>query len=170
MAENYVGYFIDRCRERRNFSPPRQFIGALTKQIETAQKEKTAPEIVYEALDRMIETGSPPRHLPELIFACGCVPAAEKRDKRLLKDFYDQHGWPTGARFVLGTHSGHCVYDPLGFDRPPQDWPYTRPGREDVLPMLRVLDTIGCFLRSYAECESPAPNAAGSSRSLRSAA
>ena len=38
----------------------------------------------------------------------------------------------TGCRFARGSHGGTHVRDPLGTERPPADWPYPAPSREEI--------------------------------------
>ena len=38
----------------------------------------------------------------------------------------------TGCRMTRGSHGFGYVRDPLGTDRPPADWPYERPSKEEV--------------------------------------
>lgn len=38
----------------------------------------------------------------------------------------------TGCRYVRGTHAMSAKYDPLGKDKPPSDWSYERPTREEI--------------------------------------
>lgn len=42
----------------------------------------------------------------------------------------------TGARWVRGSHGASHVYDPLGTDIPPIDWPYDRPTRDEIRAAL----------------------------------
>jgi len=39
----------------------------------------------------------------------------------------------TGCRQVRGSHSSRCVFDPLGTDQPPHDWPHPKPTYEQIL-------------------------------------
>ena len=60
-------------------------------------------------------------------------------DRQLLDEFLDAHDgrWPTGVRFVRGSHSGTYVADPLGYDRADYgQWRY--PNRQEVLDALRA--------------------------------
>ena len=38
----------------------------------------------------------------------------------------------TGCRFARGSHGGTHVRDVLGTERPPADWPYPAPSREEI--------------------------------------
>ena len=38
----------------------------------------------------------------------------------------------TGCRWVRGSHGASYIPDPLGTDRPPDNWPYERPSRREV--------------------------------------
>ncbi len=58
----------------------------------------------------------------------------------LARAYVGQGGWPTGSRWVRGTHGGTYVQDPLGRDEPSYSVPWGRP----------TLDQI------QAACESPA--------------
>lgn len=60
-------------------------------------------------------------------------------DKKLLDEFLDAHDgrWPTGVRFVRGSHSGTYVADPLGYDKADYgQWRY--PKRQEVIDALRA--------------------------------
>jgi hypothetical protein len=61
----------------------------------------------------------------------------DKSPRKVAADWIRKNGWPTGARFVRGTHSGTLVHDPLGLD--PIDvngWPHPRPTFDDVVAAL----------------------------------
>jgi hypothetical protein len=47
----------------------------------------------------------------------------------------------TGCRLVRGTHGFAHKQDPLGMDKPPFDWPYERPTREQVAAALGARNT-----------------------------
>jgi hypothetical protein len=42
----------------------------------------------------------------------------------------------TGCSLVRGSHATTHVRDPLGTDRPPADWPYDRPTRDEIRAAL----------------------------------
>jgi hypothetical protein len=43
----------------------------------------------------------------------------------------------TGCRYVRGEHAASAVYDPLGTEQPPRDWPHPRPTRAEIVEALR---------------------------------
>lgn len=43
----------------------------------------------------------------------------------------------TGCRITRGTHGSGFKHDPLGTDRPPNDWPYDRPTKTEIEHALR---------------------------------
>lgn len=42
----------------------------------------------------------------------------------------------TGCRYVRGEAALTAIHDVLGTERPPSDWPYTRPSREEIRKAL----------------------------------
>ncbi len=44
----------------------------------------------------------------------------------------------TGCRYVRGTHAFTAVYDVLGTERPPADWPHERPTRAMIAAELKT--------------------------------
>jgi Helix-turn-helix domain len=46
----------------------------------------------------------------------------------------------TGCRLARGSHSVQTVYDPLGTERTPPDWPYPRPTRAEIRAALDALE------------------------------
>ena len=73
--------------------------------------------------------------------------------RRAAAQWISENGWPTGARFVRGTHSGTYAYSPLGTEPIPSgyDWPYGRPTFDDVAEALGVVRQC-----SYCKSEIPA--------------
>lgn len=63
-------------------------------------------------------------------------PASRPEARRRAKAWIEQNGWPTGARFVRGSHSGSFVYHPLGRDRPERDWSHPRPTFDEIVRAL----------------------------------
>lgn len=64
-------------------------------------------------------------------------PALRPDERKRAKAWIEEHGWPTGARFVRGTHSGTYRYDPLGTDRVGEhDWPHGRPTFDEIVRAL----------------------------------
>lgn len=62
------------------------------------------------------------------------VAAREIRENSGWVDNLSQY---TGCRYTRGEHSIHAVYDPLGTEFPPTDWPYQRPTKQEVVAALR---------------------------------
>ncbi len=57
--------------------------------------------------------------------------------RRATREWIAENGWPTGATFVRGTHSGSFVYDPLGLDRVTEhDWPHRKPTFDDIVEAI----------------------------------
>jgi hypothetical protein len=48
----------------------------------------------------------------------------------------------TGSRWTRGSHGGTYVYDPLGTETPPRDWPHERPSREEIVAALEAQDEL----------------------------
>jgi hypothetical protein len=42
----------------------------------------------------------------------------------------------TGCRLTVGSHGHGYVFDPLGMDMPPPDWPHPRPTRAEIKAAL----------------------------------
>lgn len=69
------------------------------------------------------------------------LPVAEQpQARRRAQEWINQHGWPTGARFVRGHNAGSYRYHPLGLERIPyHDWPHPRPSFEDITEAVAAL-------------------------------
>jgi hypothetical protein len=55
------------------------------------------------------------------------------REARENAGWVDDLGQYTGCRYVRGEVGIHAVYDPLGKEFPPSDWPYQRPTKQEVV-------------------------------------
>jgi len=92
-------------------------------------------------LEAASENGS--RALPAGVDAGSRAGEEEKRRRDLYRETGSRGaGWVeklssyTGCRLVRGTHALGHRHDVLGTDRPPADWPYPRPTRQEVLAAL----------------------------------
>jgi hypothetical protein len=137
---NHVAAYVDRCREL-GVDPPKRVRGVLAKAVDELVAEGQPDDHIAAGVRLLADKGLRPSDLP---FAL--VQAARRQERAALAEFVAEHGWPTGAAFVRGSHSGTCVYHPLGTDRPPDSWPYPRPSREEVEPVVSALASIGAFL------------------------
>lgn len=139
---NLVAEYVDRVRSLGGVVPKRT-VGAMAKQVGSLTQEGIPEEAIRAGLELAADRGAPPARLSDLV-----LEASRRAARAPLADLVREHGWPTGALFVRGSHSGHCVYDPLGTDRPPQGWPHPRPTREEVEPIVGALVSIGKFFET----------------------
>ena len=56
----------------------------------------------------------------------------------LARAYVAEHGWPTGSRWVRGTHGGTYVQDALGRDLPPYTASWGRPSLEELQAALEA--------------------------------
>jgi hypothetical protein len=108
----------------------------LRKHIGRAQAQSIAFETLEQAVEILVDRGYGPGLYPHVV-----LEAAQRsaRGTDLVEPFLHQHGgkWPTGSRWVRGTHGGSFVQDPLGYDRPTHSVPWGPPTRKEVLDALR---------------------------------
>jgi hypothetical protein len=57
----------------------------------------------------------------------------EEEAKRRVSEWIDEYGWPTGARFVRGSHSGTYRADLWGRDKPDGGYGFPKPTYPDLL-------------------------------------
>lgn len=68
------------------------------------------------------------------------TPSSELQDVALVEG--RGNGWVdnlssyTGCRYVRGEYALTAIYDVLGTERPPSDWPHERPSRKQILQAL----------------------------------
>lgn len=58
-------------------------------------------------------------------------------NKQRGQGWVDNLGSYTGCRYVRGTHAFGAVYDVLGTEHPPVDWPHSRPTRQEIHQELK---------------------------------
>lgn len=68
---------------------------------------------------------------------------------RAAREWVDTNGWPTGAFFRRGTHSGTYVYYALGTERVPSgyEWPYGKPSWEEIVHAVAAAEEGGSYAR-----------------------
>jgi hypothetical protein len=139
-ARDLTAFYVDEVRAR-GVTPAERDIGHLAREAKRLLDAGRDPARIHDAITQLVRAGSRPHALEsytvqsELHYAKRRSP--EGRAEDAYRAFVEENGRPTGARFVRGSHSGSYVYDPLGFDAPPYDWPYARPTREEILAALR---------------------------------
>lgn len=144
-ARQIVAEYADCCYER---GLPRLH-RTVIKLAGIAKRELEAhPEIPEEAWRKAadkIAGGRPPETLAELaVEAMGRDPALRpngqstigEEAQRRVRDYIDRNGWPTGARFVRGTHGGSYVCDIWGIERADDDGYYPRPSWQDLVASM----------------------------------
>lgn len=115
----------DAIRETPGYDDERAMRETLAALREFVRRDMKTPMALAELSLELVRNESPvARERPEA--------------RRRAKDWIAENGWPTGARFVHGTHSGSYVFDPLGTEPIPRgyDWPYRRPTFDDVVEAL----------------------------------
>lgn len=134
-------YYVDYTNQLYGFKPHKSLIGRMGTVAKNVAKDESITEnVLYRAIEIVVEKEMDPGSLYLATFQAQTEKKKEsaRKENKIFNDFLKENGgWPTGARFARGTHSGHYVYDPLGYDRPPADFPFTKPRREDIIEALR---------------------------------
>lgn len=106
--------------------------------------EKVDAEVLQQAVRLMAERGNPPASLPDVVFEVQAKSGPAAQDREAIRLFLEDHdgAWPTGAKFIRGSHAGTYVADPLGYDRLPGGYNagtsgIHRPTRQEVLDALK---------------------------------
>jgi hypothetical protein len=106
--------------------------------------EKIDPDVLQQAVRLVAQRGNGPATLPDVVFEVQARSGPIAQDREAIRIFLEQHdgNWPTGAKFVRGTHAGNFIYDPLGYDKPSAGYDTRgagihRPSREEVLNALK---------------------------------
>jgi hypothetical protein len=121
---------------------PKAFRNAYSFQIGQLLRDDLDLELIERTVFYAIERGYPPHRLPQAVVE---VQTREEREREqgLIEGWQRLHirRWPTGVRWVRGTHSGTYKPDPLGSDEPDYQVPGARmPTREEFLAALRAQD------------------------------
>ena len=144
---NPVGFLVDTCRAFNGTDPPAKVRARIGAEVGKLRKEGIEVRHIRKGIEILVDRGLDPSRLPECVFTAQSRPdmpvgpdrerADEERE--MIRQLLDAHDgrWPTGARFVRGYGAGHTVYDPLGYDPRPHDFPYPKPPRDDVIRALR---------------------------------
>lgn len=135
-AQDLVATYVDLIREAGGRRDDRQ-VARVSKQCRALLEEGVEEDVVAEAIGRMISKGiSEPWRLGGFV---NDVLLARAGHHDELAEFMAAHEgkWPTGCRFVRGTHSGSYKYDPLSYEETPYWWDYGRPTRQEVVAALR---------------------------------
>lgn len=151
-GQKLVVHFVDECVEQgaNDMVKMKGHVARRANELLTIMREhpeaacgQDPVEVVKQALTEFVRRRCrSPMQLAELSVELSRNenkdPAARPDQRRVAKAWIDEHGWPTGARFVHGLHSGSYVYDPLGTEPLPigYDWPYRRPSFDDVTRAL----------------------------------
>jgi hypothetical protein len=129
--------WIDRVREVSSHPPPKQTVGKMIAQIRELLKTHP-PDLIRDALLLAANDGKPPALLPDLVLR-----VQTHGDQATVRDWVQQNGWPTGTRFVRGSHGGSYVPDPLGYDRAPHPVSWGSPTRVAIREALERLHPNG---------------------------
>lgn len=142
MSTSPVTRYVDAFRALHGADPPKQTRVRIGVESKKLGEEGIAREHILRGVEILAERGMDPGMLHSAVTSAMAEMGPHGRDQRLLREFLELHGgrWPTGAYFVRGSHSGAAVYDPLGYDPRPHDFPFPKPNREEVLSALRDLD------------------------------
>lgn len=144
---NPIGYFVDVCRAFGGVDPPTKVRARVGTEIKKLQSEGITIAHLKLGIQILVDRGLDPSRLPECVFTAQQKPDTlvgpdrerASEDAQLIRDLLDRNDgrWPTGARFVRGFSAGHTVFDPLGYDPRPRDFPHPKPSRDDVIRALR---------------------------------
>jgi hypothetical protein len=139
-SKDIVARFVDYAREL-GADPPKRVVGQMAAQVNALLKEGQRPEHVMAAAEMVAEKGLDPSSLPSCTFTAArdATRMAKPEVRQRLAEYIAANGWPTGARFVRGTHGGTYVFDALGHDRPPPGYGspvIRRPTRAEILAAL----------------------------------
>lgn len=147
IEDTLVAHFVDTCRAQNRMDPPPGVKGAMAKVLGKLDKQGQPHDLLREAIVRVVKDGIAPKDFEQVVFQIqsemGGISFAEREALRAFLLANAKHGkWPTGARFVRGTHSGTYISDPLGYDKLPGDYDSRgsgihRPNREEVVEALR---------------------------------
>jgi len=140
-------FFVNAAREQNKVDPPRKIIGMMAKAIGESLRTNADTDLVKEAIERVVRDGISPSKFHEILWQVQVdAKGTKKEDRDAIRDFLAGHNgfWPTGARFVRGTHSGTYVFDPLGYDVLPRGYDHggtiRSPTRQDVLTAIRGVE------------------------------
>ncbi len=145
-AQEIVTAYADGCTERRlpRIDRTVRKLAGIAKRELAAHPE--IPSAAWIAAADRVAAGRPPEMLAELaVEAMGRSPSlrpseqltVDEEARQRVRDYIDEHGWPTGARFVRGTHSGAYVPDLWGTERPDDDGYYPHPSFQDLVDSMR---------------------------------
>lgn len=133
-----VKLYIDTYRSLHGFAPPKDVSRRVGAESNKLTREGIPDEAIEFGIKRLAERGGQPNQLPVFAAEGGARTSPHGRATEALRAFLELHDgrWPTGARFVRGTHSGTFMRDPLGYDRAPPGFAIERPTREEIVRAL----------------------------------
>lgn len=141
-GQKLVAFYVDECLEQG--APEMvKLKGHIARRAKELLDAGDSVEQVKEALAEFIRRrASTPLALAEISMELernkNAAASERPEARRRAKEWIAENGWPTGAVFKRGTHSGTYVYDVLGMEPIPMgyDWPYQRPSFNDVVEAL----------------------------------
>lgn len=92
------------------------------------------------SLEKRREDKNPPSIPPSSPPAVTEHERAEREDRKT--GYVKNLSSYTGCRYVRGEMGVSAKYDPLGTERPPNDWPHERPTRAEVLEALNERSAV----------------------------
>lgn len=115
-----VAAYVEAYREaHEGRDPPKRVRAGVGAAVARLEAEGVPRDVLRRAAVLLVGRGMTGSMLDEM------VPTAEKhmRDEREgfpeARAYIEEFGWPTGVRFVRGTHGGAFRADPLGHDAKP---------------------------------------------------
>jgi hypothetical protein len=150
-GQRLVAFYVDECLEqgapemicmKGHVARRIKEIFDVIKEHPEAARGREPEAIAEDALREFVRRRSrTPLALNDIVVEQGMndsdVVAARPEVRKRASEWIEANGWPTGARFVRGTHSGSYVYDPLGLEKPMEsDWPYRKPSFDDICEAL----------------------------------
>ena len=143
-AVRLMARYVDECTEQGRPEMIR-LKGGVARSIKDCLKHEASEQEVAAALRLFVQRRiRNPWKLAELVVELAQDEAADvtarPSARKAASDWIADNGWPTGARFVRGTHAGAYIFDPLGMDKITEaDWPYHRPSFDEICVAVAAL-------------------------------
>lgn len=141
-GQELTAHFVDECTDQGRPEMVRALKGQVAQRAKILLKDGCTVDEVKAAITEFVRRrGTTALALGEIVLELARNqdpdPTLRPANRKLAMQWVEEHGWPTGAMFVRGSHAGHYKYDPLGVDRvTEQDWPYSKPSFDEIVRAL----------------------------------